>query len=63
MNGNLLYQLYRMCSVNRESMFDTLNRELSTLNSTTEPITLLIYLRFLNEIERYIPSHLLLENN
>ena len=47
MNGYLLHELYRMCLSNRESMFHTLKSEL---------LTLLIYLRFLNEIEKYIPS-------
>jgi hypothetical protein len=47
MNGYLLHELYRMCLTNRESMFHTLRSEL---------LTLLIYLRFLNEIEKYIPS-------
>lgn len=37
---------------NRESMFHTLKNELST----NQPLTLFIYLCFLNEIEKYIPS-------
>jgi hypothetical protein len=56
MNGNLLHELYRMCLANRESMFHTLKNELSILNSSNQPLTLLIYLRFLNEIQKYIPS-------
>jgi len=56
MNGYLLHELYRMCLSNRESMFHTLKSELLTLNSSNQPLTLLIYLRFLNEIEKYIPS-------
>jgi len=56
MNGNLLHELYRMCLSNRESMFHTLKTEISTLNSTNQPLTLLVYLRFLNEIQKYIPS-------
>jgi hypothetical protein len=38
-------------------MFHTLKDELSTLNATNQqPLTLLIYLRFLNEIQKYISS-------
>ncbi|CAF4571233.1 unnamed protein product [Rotaria sp. Silwood2] len=56
MNGNLLHELYRMCLSNRESMFHTLKKEISILNSINEPLTLVIYLRFLNEVQKYIPS-------
>lgn len=59
MNGHLLYELYRMCLLNKESMFHTLKTEISTLNATTEPLTLVIYLRFLHEIEKYIPSFII----
>lgn len=56
MNGYLLHELYQMCLSNRESMFHTLKTELLTLNSTYQPLTLLTYLRFLNEIQKYISS-------
>ncbi|CAF3674723.1 unnamed protein product, partial [Rotaria sordida] len=56
MNGNLLHELYRMCLTNRESMYHTLKTEISTFNSNNESLTLVIYLRFLNEIQKYIPS-------
>lgn len=56
MNGNLLHELYLMCLSSRESMFHTLKFELSTINASNEPLTLLIYLRFLNELQKYIPS-------
>ena len=42
MNGYLLHELYRMCLANRESMFHTLKSELLTLNSSNQPLTLLI---------------------
>jgi hypothetical protein len=45
-----------MCLSIRQSMFHTLKSELSTLNSTNQPLTLLNYLRFLSEIQKYIPS-------
>ena len=57
MNGNLRHELYRMCLSNRESMFHTLKSEL--LNSSNQSLTLLVYLRFLNEIEKYIPSFII----
>jgi hypothetical protein len=59
MNGILLHELYRMCLSNHESIFHTLKAELSTLNSTNQPLTLLIYLRFLHEIQKYIPSFII----
>ncbi|CAF3493157.1 unnamed protein product [Rotaria sp. Silwood1] len=55
-NGNILHDLYRMCLSNRESMFHTLKTEISTLNTNNEQLTLVIYLRFLNEIQKYVPS-------
>ncbi|CAF1259161.1 unnamed protein product [Rotaria sordida] len=55
MNGKFLHELYKMCLSNRESMFHTLQREISILNVNNQSLTLLIYLRFLNEIQKYIP--------
>jgi hypothetical protein len=55
MNGNLIHELYRMCLSNRESMFHTLQKEISILNSNNQPLTLLIFLRFLDEIQKHIP--------
>ncbi|CAF2941049.1 unnamed protein product [Rotaria sp. Silwood2] len=55
MNGKFLHELYKMCLSNRESMFHTLQREISILNINNQSLTLLIYLRFLNEIQKYIP--------
>jgi hypothetical protein len=54
MNGCLLYDLYTMCKANRESMFHTLKNELVLLDKDVQPLTLFIYLRFLNEIQKYI---------
>ena len=53
MNGALLRQLALMCFANRESMFHTLRKE---LNNASSPLTLIGYLRFLSEIETYLPS-------
>jgi hypothetical protein len=54
MNGCLLYDLYTMCKANRESMFHTLKNEIVLLDKDVQPLTLFIYLRFLNEIQKYI---------
>ena len=56
MNESLLRQLALMCLANRESMFHTLRNELTALNSSTPPLTLLVYLRFLSEIETSFAS-------
>ncbi len=54
MNGGLLYDLYRMCNDNRESMFHTLKSEILILDKNIQPLTILIYLRFLREIQKFI---------
>ncbi len=54
MNGGLLYDLYRMCNDNRESMFHTLKSEILILDKNVQPLTILIYLRFLREIQKFI---------
>lgn len=56
MNESLLRQLALMCLDNRESMFHTLRNELTALNSSTPPLTLIVYLRFLSEIETCFAS-------
>lgn len=56
MNGSHLYELAQMCVANRESMFHTLKNELSTTNQNHEPLKLVEYLRFLNEIQIYFSS-------
>lgn len=59
MNEQLLYELYQMCINNRESMFHTLKTELANLNCLTQPLTLLVYLRFLNEIQKYMSTFII----
>ncbi len=54
MNGALLYDLYRMCNENRESMFHTLKNEISMLEKNAQPLTILVYLRFLREIQKLV---------
>ncbi|CAF1456786.1 unnamed protein product, partial [Adineta steineri] len=61
MNGYLLNDLYTMCKQNRESMFHTLKNELLTLDKNAQPLTLFIYLRFLNEIKKYISKAIVID--
>ena len=53
-NGRLLYQSYLMCQTNRESMFQAMREEAST-SSKSSILTLGTYLRFLEELKKYIP--------
>ena len=54
MNGGLLFDLYRMCNDNRESMFHTLKSEILMLEKNAQPLTILVYLRFLREIQKLV---------
>ena len=54
MNGCLLNDLFTMCRQNRESMFHTIKNEISALDKHAQPLTLYTYLRFLNEIQKYV---------
>ena len=54
MNGSILYDLYTMCNEHRESMFHTLKNEMLIFDQTYQPLTLLVYLRFLEEIQKYL---------
>ena len=51
-NGPRLRDLYEMCLINRESMYQSLKFELNQQHHTLLPIA--HYLRFLNEIKPYI---------
>jgi hypothetical protein len=53
-NGRLLYQSYLMCEKNRESMFQAMRQEVSAA-SNSSILTLGTYLRFLEELKKYIP--------
>ncbi|UJR19284.1 hypothetical protein I4U23_022413 [Adineta vaga] len=55
LNGHRLLQLYEMCMMNRESMFQTLKSELNEQHHTSFPIA--DYLTFLDEIKKYVPLH------
>ncbi|CAF3520207.1 unnamed protein product [Rotaria sp. Silwood1] len=53
LDGHRLLQLYEICMINRESMYQSLKGELANIHHRTLPIG--DYLTFLHEIKRYIP--------
>ncbi|CAF2538223.1 unnamed protein product [Rotaria sp. Silwood2] len=53
-NGCLLRQAYLMCQINRESMFQSMRHEVIA-DGTIPPLTLATYLRFLEQLKKYIP--------
>ncbi|CAF3577583.1 unnamed protein product [Rotaria sp. Silwood1] len=53
LDGHRLLQLYEICMINRESMYQSLKGELANIHHRTLPIS--DYLTFLHEIKRYIP--------
>jgi hypothetical protein len=55
LDGHRLLQLYEMCMINRESMFQTLKSELNEQHHKSLPIA--DYLTFLHEIKKYVPLH------
>ena len=54
MNGRVLHEAYSMCKANRESMFQTFKGEVAA-DGQQNPLTLSVYLCFLDEIQKYIP--------
>ena len=53
LDGHCLLQLYEMCLINRESMYQSLKFELNERHRTLLPIA--DYLTFLHEIKLYLP--------
>jgi hypothetical protein len=53
MNGQHLLQLYEICLINRESMYQSLKFELNQQHQTLLPIADYIY--FLHQIKQYVP--------
>ncbi len=53
MDGDRVLQLYDMCLMNRESMYQSLKFELNERHHTLLPIA--DYLNFLHEIKLYVP--------
>jgi len=54
MDGHHLLELYQMCLINRESMYQSLKFELNERYHTLLPIA--DYINFLQEIKQYVPS-------
>ncbi|CAF3831953.1 unnamed protein product [Rotaria sp. Silwood1] len=53
LDGHRLLQLYEICMINRESMYQSLKSELANVHHRT--LTISDYVTFLHEIQRYIP--------
>jgi hypothetical protein len=53
MDGYRLLQLYEMCMINRESMFQSLKAELAEAHSKLLPIA--DYVTFLHKLKIYVP--------
>ncbi|CAF1528399.1 unnamed protein product, partial [Rotaria sordida] len=53
LDGHRLLQLYEICMINRESMYQSLKSELVNVHQKT--LTISNYVTFLHEIQRYIP--------
>ena len=54
-NGCLLHHAYLMCEQSRESMFQAMRKEVDT-NGNSTILTLGTYLRFLDEMKKYVPT-------
>ncbi|CAF1309358.1 unnamed protein product [Rotaria sp. Silwood1] len=52
LDGHRLLQLYEICMINRESMYQSLKSELANVHHRT--LTISDYVTFLHEIQRYI---------
>ncbi|CAF1486097.1 unnamed protein product [Didymodactylos carnosus] len=52
MNGQDLFELYKMCDINSAQMYQSLKSELLTLYNETLPIN--VYLRFYNQLKKYM---------
>lgn len=53
-NGSCLIHLVKMCLDNRESMFQTLRKDLLAMDPSSSPLTLVEYIQFLDQSERRI---------
>jgi hypothetical protein len=54
MNGSHFLHIYLMCQTNADSMFKTLQAEVNVVQPN-KPLTLLTYVRFLDEVKKYVP--------
>jgi hypothetical protein len=54
MNGRLLHETYKRCNAHWDSMFQTFKSEVAA-DGQQKLLTIYTYIRFLDEIEKYIP--------
>jgi len=54
MNGRLLHETYKQCKAHWDSMFQTFKSEIAA-DGQHKLLTIYIYIRFLDQIEKYIP--------
>ena len=54
MNGRLLFETYKRCKAHWELMFQTFKAEVIS-DGTQKPLTIDTYIRFLDEIQKYVP--------
>ena len=55
MNGHLLYETYQRCHAHWEFMFETFKAEVIT-SKEYGTLTIYTYIRFLDEIKKYVPT-------
>jgi hypothetical protein len=54
MNGRLLHETYKQCKAHWDFMFQTFKSEIAA-DGQHKLLTIYIYIRFLDQIEKYIP--------
>jgi hypothetical protein len=55
MNGRLIIETYKRCKAHWEFMFQTFKNEVAA-DGQHKTLTIYTYIRFLDEIEKYIPN-------
>ncbi len=55
MNGRLIHETYKQCKAHWEFMFQTFKNEIAA-DGQQKILTIYTYIRFLDEIEKYIPT-------
>ena len=55
MNGRLLHQTYQQCKLHWDFMFQTFKSEIAA-NGQQQVLTLYTYMRFIDQIEKFIPN-------
>ena len=55
MNGRLIVETYKRCKAHWEFMFQTFKSEIAA-DRQQKTLTIYTYIRFLDEIEKYVPA-------